>query len=225
MDGQGRTFGYGVRLLVSSKYRQTNGRYAMARPRFRFNPKVATPILTGMILVIGLLDYKSGFMLSLFPLYLVPLVLVAWHDSKAVTALVSFLAATIIIVKDSFSWLPYRHGFYFYWDEGIKVVLLLVVSYGVYEIKKLLLEKERSNAELKQALSEIKELRQMIPICAWCHSIRNDRGFYERIEVYLGKITGAGFTHGICPNCVEKYYGHLGQGEQQESSKEKDEPK
>lgn len=193
-------------------------------PRFPSH-KVATPILAGIILVIGYLDYKSGFMFSLFPIYLVPLAIIAWHDTRPVTAAVSFLAAAIVFLKDTFARHPHNHGFYFYWDEGVKIILLLAVSYGVWEIKRLLLEKEQANAELKQALSEIRELRQMIPICAWCHSIRNDRGFYERIEVYLSKITGADFTHGICPDCVKKYYGHLGREEQEKSPKEEDGPK
>lgn len=184
------------------------------------NHRVATPILAVMIVVVGCIDYETGFMLSLFPLYLIPLVIVAWHDTKAATATVSALAAAIIIVKDSLVKYPHSHGFYFYWDEAIKVLLLLFIGYGVFKIRKLLLEKEKANAELSQALSEIRELRQMIPICAWCHSIRNDRGFYERIEVYLGKVTGAGFTHGICPECMKKYYGHLNREVQQEEPEE-----
>jgi hypothetical protein len=209
-------------LVSSSKVLVMAGVHVM--PRFQFR-KIETPFLAGIILAIGYLDYKSGFMFSLFPLYLIPLVIVAWHDTKAVTAVIAFLAATIVFLKDTFARQPHNGAIYFYWDEVVKILLLLAVSYGVWKIKKLLVERAKANAELRQALSEIKELRQMIPICAWCHSIRNDRGFYERIEVYLSKITGADFTHGICPDCLKKYYGHLGRDEQQESPEQKEEPK
>jgi hypothetical protein len=178
-------------------------------PVIRYNTKVATPLLAAIIIAVGYLDYRSGFILSLFPLYLIPLLMVAWHETKRATASVALLASAIIALKDTFATYPHTQGVYFYWDELIKVTLLIAISFGMWKIKRLIVEKEKSNAELRQALSEIKDLRQMIPICAWCHSIRNDRGFYERIEVYLGKVTGAGFTHGICPDCLKKHYGHL----------------
>jgi hypothetical protein len=42
----------------------------------------------------------------------------------------------------------------------------------------------------------------MIPICAWCHKIRNDAGFWQGIESYLQAHTDATFSHGICPDCA-----------------------
>jgi hypothetical protein len=177
---------------------------------------VAIPVLSSIILLIGYWDYRTGFMLSLFPLYLIPLVLIAWHDKKTVTLAMSLAAGAIIVVKDTVGKYPAEHGFYYIWDESVKVVLLILISYGVWEIRALLEEKDRTNQELTKALSEIRELREMIPICAWCHSIRNDRGFYEKVEVYLSQLTGATFTHGICPSCMKKYYSHLTDHEHQE---------
>jgi hypothetical protein len=57
--------------------------------------------------------------------------------------------------------------------------------------------------ELERASSEIKTLRGLIPICAWCKKIRNDRGAWEQLESYLRDHTEATFSHGICPECVE----------------------
>ena len=62
--------------------------------------------------------------------------------------------------------------------------------------------------ELRKALAEIKTLRGFIPICAHCKKIRNDRGYWEQIESYIRDHTGAVFSHGICPECMEKYYGN-----------------
>ena len=171
----------------------------------RYQSKIYAPITLVAILLIGYLDYLSGFMLSLFPLYLVPLLIVAWHDRRSITILMSCIAGVILIVKDTM--LKFAAPNYGYWDELIKFALLMAISYGVWEIRELIHEKDSINNELRRALSEIKELREMIPICAWCHSIRNDKGFYERIEVYLSQLTGAKFTHGICPACMEKHYG------------------
>ncbi|HJV65221.1 MAG TPA: hypothetical protein VJ550_05785 [Geomonas sp.] len=179
----------------------------------KYHPRRDTPLLFCLIVLIAYWDYRSGFRFSLFPLYLIPLTALAWFDGRAVTLAASLLAGVIILVKDTVASNGVR-GFYFFWDEAIKVVLLLMISFGVWKIRQLLREKDRSNQELREALSEIRELREMIPICAWCHSVRNDKGFYERIEVYLSQLTGASLTHGICPACMKKYYAELGNKEQ-----------
>jgi hypothetical protein len=66
-----------------------------------------------------------------------------------------------------------------------------------------------AEAALQKALSEVKTLKGMIPICAGCKSIRNDEGFWERIETYLHNQTNAEFSHGMCPECQKKYYPDL----------------
>ena len=73
------------------------------------------------------------------------------------------------------------------------------------------LERERENLvlELQDALEKIKTLRGMIPICAACKSIRDDEGFWHRVEVYIQDHSEAQFTHGICPDCVKRLYGDL----------------
>lgn len=58
--------------------------------------------------------------------------------------------------------------------------------------------------ELEQALREIKTLQGLIPLCAWCKKIRDDQGFWQRLEDYLRAHTEAEFTHAVCPACLEK---------------------
>lgn len=60
--------------------------------------------------------------------------------------------------------------------------------------------------ELRQALEQIKTLRGIVPICASCKKIRDDRGFWNRVEVYVAEHTEAEFSHGICPDCAERLY-------------------
>jgi len=55
----------------------------------------------------------------------------------------------------------------------------------------------------EQAINEIKTLRGLIPLCSWCHQIRDDRGYWQSLEDYLRARTDAEFTHGICPKCLE----------------------
>jgi len=66
--------------------------------------------------------------------------------------------------------------------------------------------------DLKKALDEVQTLRGIIPICANCKNIRDDRGYWSRVESYVSKNSGAEFTHGICPECMKKLYGSRGHG-------------
>ncbi len=73
----------------------------------------------------------------------------------------------------------------------------------------LLLQKEIEQEELikqlQDALAEVKTLKGLIPICAWCKNIRDDKGYWELLEAYITKHTDAVFTHSICPTCHEKH--------------------
>jgi len=61
--------------------------------------------------------------------------------------------------------------------------------------------RERAEA-LRQALDQIRTLQGILPICAWCKKIRDDSGYWNKVEVYIREHTGAEFTHGICPDCM-----------------------
>ena len=67
-------------------------------------------------------------------------------------------------------------------------------------------ERERLIAELKKALSDVKALSGLLPICASCKRIRDDKGYWNQIESYIKDHSEAEFSHGICPDCVEKLY-------------------
>jgi PAS domain S-box-containing protein len=91
------------------------------------------------------------------------------------------------------------------------------------------MEKERENliAELQEALHKIKTLKGLIPVCAWCKKARDDRGYWDNLENYIREHSEADFTHGICPECLEKadaeIYGELMEKKSNESfNKEKD---
>lgn len=71
---------------------------------------------------------------------------------------------------------------------------------------KYLQERENLILKLKQALEKIKTLKGLIPICASCKKIRNDQGFWLQVEEYIGAHSDVEFSHGICPDCMEKLY-------------------
>ncbi len=58
-------------------------------------------------------------------------------------------------------------------------------------------------------ISELIQLRGIIPICAWCKKVRNDDNFWESVEVYFSSHVDVDFTHGMCDECYKKEYGDL----------------
>lgn len=67
-------------------------------------------------------------------------------------------------------------------------------------------EKEATIAKLQAALAEVKRLGGLLPICASCKKIRDDEGYWHQVDVYIRDHTETEFSHGICPECMEKLY-------------------
>jgi len=78
--------------------------------------------------------------------------------------------------------------------------------YEVEQRKKEKKEKEQLIVELQDALHEVKTLRGIIPICSFCKKIRDDKGYWNQVEVYVQEHTEANFSHSFCPECVNKHY-------------------
>ena len=68
-------------------------------------------------------------------------------------------------------------------------------------------EARQRTDELREALAHVKTLSGLLPICIYCKKIRDDQGYWERIERYISAHTDAFFSHGMCPECFEKHYG------------------
>ena len=67
-------------------------------------------------------------------------------------------------------------------------------------------EREKSIAELEHALAQVKQLSGLLPICASCKNVRDDRGYWRQIESYVREHSQAEFSHGICPDCIRRLY-------------------
>ncbi len=67
-------------------------------------------------------------------------------------------------------------------------------------------EREKLIAELKEALAKVKTLSGLLPICSHCKKVRDDKGYWRQIEIYIRDRSEAEFSHGICPDCLKKFY-------------------
>jgi DNA-binding NtrC family response regulator len=66
--------------------------------------------------------------------------------------------------------------------------------------------------QLEEALSKVKMLSGLVPICSGCKKIRDDQGYWEQVESYIQKHSNAQFSHGFCPDCIKKYFPDLEKG-------------
>lgn len=82
--------------------------------------------------------------------------------------------------------------------------LVLLRVHNHLKLKKQRDTLELRTLELEKILSEIKVLQGIIPICAYCKNIRDDQGYWNKVEKYVSDHTEAKFSHGICPICFEK---------------------
>lgn len=76
--------------------------------------------------------------------------------------------------------------------------------------------------ELEQALSQIKELHGLLPICASCKKIRDDQGYWQEVDVYIRNHSEADFSHTICPECFKKLYPEFADIVDQETRRQND---
>ncbi len=67
-------------------------------------------------------------------------------------------------------------------------------------------EGEQLIVELQQALDEVKTLSGLLPICSFCKKIRDEQGAWQQLEAYVGRHSGAEFSHGVCPECLKRHY-------------------
>ena len=90
-------------------------------------------------------------------------------------------------------------------DEIISTVIVLAVCLIWFSYRRWG-EASRSNEELQCALSEIRTLEGVIPICMHCKEIRDEKGAWNQLEKYIGEHSEVQFSHGICDKCLAKHY-------------------
>jgi hypothetical protein len=82
--------------------------------------------------------------------------------------------------------------------------VLIICTVPWLRVRQLRARARELDQRVQDAVRELKVLSGLLPICAWCKKIRDDGGYWSRIEAYLSERTDAQFTHGICPECNEK---------------------
>ncbi len=74
------------------------------------------------------------------------------------------------------------------------------------QLKEEIETRKKTEIELKTAITEIKTLQGILPVCSYCKNIRDDKGYWSQIEAYIVKHSAAKFSHSICPDCLKDHH-------------------
>lgn len=160
-----------------------------------FNSKLAEPsrlALSGKSGTIVGLDYRGERVLAAYePLHELGWGIVAKIDLAEVRE--PFIRAGII-------------------STALGIMAIIIGSVIFIKITEPLVRELRDTVEtLQSAMENVKQLSGLLPICASCKKIRDDKGYWTQIESYIRDHSEAEFSHGICPDCAKKIYGDLAQ--------------
>lgn len=97
-------------------------------------------------------------------------------------------------------------------DELVTVAIFLAFAMIIFTVRRWHEQSalndalQKTNLELQTALAQIRQLKDMTPICTSCKNIRDENGCWHQLESYLLEYTGSKFSHALCPACREKLY-------------------
>ncbi|MBL0275677.1 MAG: hypothetical protein IPQ24_06160 [Anaeromyxobacter sp.] len=91
-------------------------------------------------------------------------------------------------------------------------LLLLVAGLAGWRFRSLKVRAQALKQAAEEAAAEVRTLRGLLPVCAWCKKVRDDAGSWEQIEAYVSRHTHAEFSHGMCPECYARHYPEDGAG-------------
>ena len=105
-------------------------------------------------------------------------------------------------------------------DLAGRVTHFVAVKEDITARKQNEAERNQLILDLQDALANVKSLSGLLPICASCKKIRDDKGYWSQVESYIQKHSEARFSHGMCPDCIKKWYPDLVESGLGASSKE-----
>jgi ABC-type multidrug transport system fused ATPase/permease subunit len=181
--------------------------------KFRPGFLPTTAIIVGIALAsgVGFLDYVTGDIgFSIF--YLIPIVFVSWYAGLRWGLVTSALSAVLWLLDDISVSTTYSHPLIPYWNMVVRLGFYVLIVFLFVRLKNELERRKELIAQLQEANRNIRTLRGLLPICAWCKKIRDDQGYWKQLEHYMEEQSEATFTHGICPEC----YKQITEGEPEE---------
>ncbi|MBI4524109.1 MAG: hypothetical protein HY695_09895 [Deltaproteobacteria bacterium] len=157
---------------------------------------------SGLVLLVGTLDYWTGKEISLAMFYLFPVSLVAWFMKRLDGFCISLLTAMVWFAVDFMMGHFYSQPPFLYWNTAARLVFFAAVITILSGIKVAYNENSQIIDGIRLALAKINTLRAQTPICAWCQKVRDAEGCWRSLDAYAKEHSVLELTHGVCPECL-----------------------
>lgn len=173
----------------------------------------------GLLVVSAVLLYSvaiaSGLESILYWIFALPILFVFFLEQRE--GILWSLLFWLLLALIFFAPLPFSDHTYGASTAGrflAALLFVIIIAFGLESSRRYFsqaladrnAEVEEERRRLEIALAEVQVLSGLLPICANCHKIRNDKGYWQDVAVYLNEHTGVDFSHGICPDCMVKLY-------------------
>jgi hypothetical protein len=177
-------------------------------PKRRWHQTAASIWALALVILgtIGWFDYATGYDLHVFAFYFLPVWLVGWHVGLRSGIYMALLAAGTWFTADYVSGHPYASPGIAGWNALMELAACIVIAGIASVVRTQLRAREKLNTELFEMIAQIKRLEGLLPICAACKQIRNERGEWELMEKYITAHSEAQFSHSVCPECAQRLY-------------------
>lgn len=160
---------------------------------------------------LAIVDYATGYELNFFLFYFIgPITVAAFELGFWAAVIGSALCTFTWATADIFAGHDYSTTTVAFLNMVVRLAAFVSLSWVVSRIRTLLDEERTLSEELRATLAEVKRLEALLPICAECKKIRDERGGWQQMEVYIGKRTGSQFSHGLCPDCARAKLARVG---------------
>ena len=165
-----------------------------------------------LTLLLGMVDWQTGHDLNFFVFYFLPIGLSAWFLGFGASIVMSIICAITWFNADHFTGTLQPSSVHAVWNTMIRLCSFLVIGWATARIRALLIIEHQAAAELRKAMSQMKVLQGLVPICAQCKKIRDDQGAWHQLEAFITDHSEAQFSHGYCPDCARRALEEAGLG-------------
>jgi hypothetical protein len=181
--------------------------------RFGSSPRLMMLIALASLGLVTTVDALTPWEFGFSAFYVLPVLIATWSIGGSRGLGFAFLSAGLWYGVDLTSGHPYSHEFYRAWDAFNHLLAYGLVAFVTGKLRAVYLREQVLREDLDRTCRDVRELEGLLPVCAWCKKIRDDEGYWQELEAYLGPRTRASFSHGICPTCAEKFAQESGESQ------------
>ncbi len=163
-------------------------------------------IIIGLLLtiVIGCLDYATGYELRMELFYLLPISYITWFVGQRFGILFSFISIITIVYSDIMAGKKFTQFTVEFWNGATYFIFYVMVTV-LLKLRKTFQQRESLIEELDRALRQNEELSSLLPVCAECKKFRSDPEYRQEVESYINSHAKPELILGLCKECAAKH--------------------